>query len=150
MRFRIPLVIAAAFAIALAGAARADDASDLKAKLEALQKQMDAVKAQMDQMQRQREEEMKKPAAPAAAPAAEAKGEKSPIESLYEKLTKGFYGSLDVSVDMTTKGMSGFIAHGGYSSGGFGTPITGPTNIKMANCNPAWDTGAIMRFRTAT
>ena len=137
MRFRIPLVIAAAFAIALAGAARADDTSDLKAKLEALQKQMDAVKAQMDQMQRQREEEMKKPAAPAAAPAAEAKGEKSPIESLYEKLTKGFYGSLDVSVDMTTKGMSGFIAHGGYSSGGFGTPITGPTNVKMANCNPA-------------
>ena len=69
MRFRSPLVIAAAVAIAFAGAARADEASDLKAQMEQLQKQMDAVKAQLEQMQKKQEEQAKA-APPAAKPEA--------------------------------------------------------------------------------
>ena len=144
MRFRIPLVIAGAFAIAFAGAARADDASDLKAKLEALQKQMDAVKAQMDQMQKQREEEMKKPAAPAAAPVARAEEKgKSAMEVLFDKLTKGFYGTLDVSGDYVTKGMGNKVAAKGIMwipapSGIVGAGnYTPPTAIKTTQLNPA-------------
>ncbi len=121
MRLRIPLVIAAALAMAFAGAARADDTSDLKAKLEALQKQMDTIKAQMDQMQKQKEEEAKKPAAPPVARVEEGAA-KSPIEALYDKLTKGFYGTIDVSGDYATKGMSRLQAACGFGwtpAGGF-------------------------------
>jgi predicted porin len=141
MRFRIPLVIAAALAMAFAGAARADDASDLKAKLEALQKQMDSIKAQMDQMQKQREEEMKKPAAPPVARAEEGAA-KSPVEALFDKLTKGFYGTIDVSGDFATKGMNKMTAGAGIGwvqTGPFGAVgqghYTPPTGVKMANCN---------------
>ena len=133
MRFRSPLVIAGAVAIALAGAVRADEASDLKAKLEELQKQMEAVKSQLDQMQKKQEEQAK--AAPAAARPEGSK--QSAMETLFDKITKGFYGSMDVSADYTTKGIGGMVAVGGYGW----SPTTGLTatglHIKMANCNPA-------------
>jgi predicted porin len=135
MRFRSPLVIAGAVAIAFAGAVRADDASDLKAKFEALQKQMEEVKNQLEQVTKKQKEQE---AAAAAKPAAPAE-KKSPAEALIEKLTKGFYGSLEVSVDYVTKGMKDKAAGSGYGwtpSGGF----TGPTGIKSTVLNPA--TGA--------
>jgi hypothetical protein len=139
MRFRSPLVIAGAVAIAFAGAARADEASDLKAKFEALQKEMEAVKAQMEkvteQLKKQKEEQEKAAAAPPAAKA-EAGAAKSPMETLYEKLTKGFYGTIDVSADYVTKGMGDKVAGSGFGwtpAGGF-TPRTG---IKSTVINPA-------------
>ncbi len=139
MRSRLPIVIACVFAIAAAGVARADDASDLKDKFEALQKQMDAVKAQLDrvnaQLQKQKEESQVAPSAAARAPEGESK--EAAMESLFDKITKGFYGSMDVSADFATKGMGGMVANSGYNWNGPGTPITGPTGIKMANCNPA-------------
>ena len=46
-RQRVALTLVATFAFAAVGTARADDTSDLKAKFEALQKQLDAVKAQV-------------------------------------------------------------------------------------------------------
>ena len=144
-RQRVALTLVATFAFAAVGTARADDTSDLKAKFEALQKQLDAVKAQLDQMQRQKEEKAPAAAAPAAgAPMAASKegaeSKQAAIEKLFDKITKGFYGSMDVSGDFTTKGMGDFIAYHIPSWGGPGTPIPGldRTNPKLANCpNPA-------------
>jgi len=75
---------------------------------------------------------------PVYAADAEAKPEPemSPMEKLFDKLTKGFYGTIDVSGDYATKGMSRMVASSGFGwtpTGGF----TGPTGIKMANCQPA-------------
>ena len=47
MKIKTPLAIAVAAVFASAGVAHADDASDLKAKMDALQKQVDALKAQI-------------------------------------------------------------------------------------------------------
>jgi len=66
--------------------------------------------------------------------------EKSPIEVLFEKITKGFYGTVDVAADYATKGMGHMVAASGIGwvpspngvvGSGHYTPATG---IKMANC----------------
>src|SRR5581483_4765647 len=44
------------------------------------------------------------PPPPPVAPSA------PPVESKLDKLLKGFYGTLDVSFDVTTKGMGGLVA----------------------------------------
>jgi predicted porin len=129
--------------MALAGAARADDASDLKAQMESLQKQMDAMKAQLEQMQKQKEEAAKAaPAVPPAAKGEEAAKKYQAIESLFDKITKGFYGSLDVSADYVTKGMNGFVAYGGYGwipapNGVVGAGSYTPATHIKTTCNPA-------------
>jgi hypothetical protein len=46
-------VVACFFVFALVGIARADETSDLKAKLDALQKQMDVLRTQLEQVQTQ-------------------------------------------------------------------------------------------------
>jgi predicted porin len=117
MRFRSPLVIAGAVAIALAGAARADDASDLKAKFEELQKQMESLKSQLDQvnsqLQKQKEEQAKaKEEQAKAAPAGGAvpflkKKEGDPLTFITPGGEVTLYGQFDVSLDNTTKGISG-------------------------------------------
>ncbi len=70
---------------------------------------------------------------------------KSPMEVLYDKLVKGFYGSMDVSVDFATKGMSGMLAYGGY---GWNNTVPGGSfnngtglSLKNANCPSA--TGSV-------
>src|ERR1700745_2005191 len=72
MRFRSPLVIAGAVAMLLTAVARADDASDLKAKFEELQKQMESLKQQLDQvnaqLKKQQEEQAKAAPAGGAVP----------------------------------------------------------------------------------
>jgi len=70
--------------------------------------------------------------APTSEPAA------PPAESKIDKLLKGFYGTLDVSFDVTTKGMAGLVAYS-YAlnnpddpNSGFtraGGPKTGPVGI---------------------
>jgi predicted porin len=138
-RQRVALALAATFALVAVGTAHADDASDLKAKFEALQKQLDDVKSQLEQMQKQKKEE-KAPAAaaPAAAPKEGAESKQVAIEKLFDKITKGFYGSMDVSADYTTKGMNGFVAYGGYGwAPGVGF-INRPGNQPpKTTCNPA-------------
>jgi predicted porin len=67
------------------------------------------------------------PAAPAAAAATPAKADSGPAavakapssEPHLDELLKGFYGTLDVSVDVTTKGMDGMVAYP-VANGGFG------------------------------
>ncbi len=110
MRFRSPLVIAGAVAIALAGAARADDASDLKAKFEELQKQMESLKSQLDQvnaqLQKQKEEQAKAAPASGAVPFLKKK-EGDPVTFITPGGEITLYGQLDVSLDDTTKGIAG-------------------------------------------
>src|SRR2546425_3444058 len=104
MRFRSPLVIAGAVAIAFAGTVRADETSDLKAKLEELQKQMQAVKSQLDQMQKKQEEQAKAAPAGGAVPFLKKK-EGDPVTFITPGGEVTLYGQFDVSLDDTTKGI---------------------------------------------
>jgi predicted porin len=118
------------------GNALADETQDkqqLKEQLRVLQQQMQQMQQQIDVLSKQ------VAAAPAAAPAGPpaagagpsiAKGAKEapPAEPKFEKFLKGFYGTLDVSIDYTTKGETDMVAYPwGYASGAPGSPfvITG-------------------------
>jgi len=113
------LAIVCAFAVAATGTARADDASDLKAKFEALQKQMEAVKAQLDQvtsqLQKQKEDQAKQAAAPASSGAVPfmKKKEGDPVTFVTPGGEVTLYGHFNVSLDDTSKGISGLKDGGG-------------------------------------
>lgn len=94
--------------VAMQGSVLADDAQTdaLKAQLKAMQEQMQKLQQQIDALSQQRS--APPPAAAAAVPAATME-EKEP---LLHEIIKGFYGTLDVSLDDTTKGMNGFVAYG--------------------------------------
>jgi len=110
---------ACAASVAFNGVVFADDA---QAQAQALKEQMRVMQQQMQEMQKQLEALSKQQAAapPAAAATVPAPKKEAPAEPLFEKFAKGFYGTLDVSVDDTTKGMNGFVAYG-YS-------LVDPTN----------------------
>lgn len=129
LKFKLakPMLVAlAAFAASVAfnGVVFADDA-----QTQALKDQMRIMQQQMQDLQKQIEALSKKQAAPpAAAPSGPptgagpsvAKAKEAPAEPLFDKFIKSFYGTLDVSVDDSTKGMDGFTAfHYG------GTPVNG-------------------------
>jgi len=93
------------------GSALADDAQENKA----LKEQMRQMMQRMDALQKQIDAMSNKPAPPAvvaappAAPppaAGPATAKQAPPEPAFEKFAKGFYGTLDVSTDYVTKGMS--------------------------------------------
>jgi len=101
---------ACAASVAFNGVVFADDA-----QTQALKDQMRIMQQQMQELQKKIEALSKQQAAPPAAavvppPAKEAKKE-APAEPLFDKFAKGFYGTLDVSVDDVTKGMDGFVAY---------------------------------------
>src|SRR5882762_4537106 len=113
MKTRFAIAIASVFALTAAGMARADDSSDLKAKFDALQKQMEEVKAQLDQvMKKQKEEQEKQAAAPAGGGAVPflKKKEGDPVTFITPGGEITLYGNLDVSLDDTTKGIAGMKA----------------------------------------
>ncbi|MDP9066377.1 MAG: porin, partial [Pseudomonadota bacterium] len=114
---------AAATTCAVSGVVRADDAQSTQA----LQDQMRVMRQQMDAMQKQMDAMKAKPPAAAGGAAAggsaaaqgpmaqgpgvakdkAAKDKDAPsTEPKFDKFLKGFYGTLDVSVDYSTKGMS--------------------------------------------
>src|SRR5260370_8606770 len=83
---------------------------------------MGIMQQQMEEMQKQIEELSKQKAAPpAAAPPAPPAGaapsvpkvakEAPPTEPKLDKLLKGFYGRLDTSVDVVSKGINGLVAY---------------------------------------
>src|SRR5450631_105822 len=98
--------------VAMQGIVLADDAQTqaLKDQMRAMQEQMQKLQQQIDAMS------LQKPAAAPAAPSgagpkvADAKKE-APAEPKFDKFLSGFYGTLDVSLDDTTKGMSGKVAY---------------------------------------
>ena len=101
---------ACAASVAFNGVVFADDA-----QTQALKDQMRIMQQQMQQLQNQIDALSKKQAAPSAPSAAEgptvAKAKEAPAEPLFEKFVKGFYGTLDVSLEDATKGMDGFVAY---------------------------------------
>jgi predicted porin len=100
---------------------------EMAKKLEALQQKEEAQEAAQKQAAAQAQSQSQSVAGtagpvPKAAPQATA-------ESHFDKFMKGFFGTLDLSVDYTTKGMEGMQAFPyGYASGAPGSPfvITGP------------------------
>jgi hypothetical protein len=101
---------ACAASVAFNGVVFADDA-----QTQALKDQMRSMQQQMQQLQNQIDALSKKQAAPPAA-GAPAEGpsvakKEAPAEPLFDKFVKGFYGTLDVSIDDSTKGMNGFVAY---------------------------------------
>src|SRR5580704_3784106 len=135
LRLAKPVLVAlaaCAATVTICGVAFADD------------DQTQALKEQMRQMQKQLDALANKQAAQAAAPAPAgppvsaksgaatgnaAEQQLSPLEKKFDNFLKGFYGTLDISVDATTKGMNNLVAYPyNYASGAPGSPyvISGP------------------------
>jgi predicted porin len=130
------LVALAMFAGTLAAApdVRADSTQDQQQRL---QQQLQQMQQQMQQLQQQLNDMSKKqseaasagpPVSAAPAPASKAKKEgkeeaMTPFEKKVDTFLKGFYGSLDVSFDATTKGIYNPIAYPWSFTAGPGTPL---------------------------
>ncbi len=107
---------ACAVNFALGGAVFADTAQDnaqLKEQMRIMMQQMQEMQKQIQQLKQQQQPAPAPvvPAPPAPpAPGAPLQGPKvpakAPAEPAFEKFVKGFYGTLDVSTDYATKGMS--------------------------------------------
>jgi predicted porin len=117
----------AALAIVPATAAAAEDED---AKIRALQQQIQELSQQVEKLSKEQAAQKQAAAAAAAGPTPAPKAvAAAPAEPLFEKFMKGFFGTLDLSVDYTTKGMGNLVAYPwGYASGAPGSPyvITGP------------------------
>jgi predicted porin len=103
-------VAACAGSVALSSVVFADDAQDSKA----LKEQMRMMQQQMQEMQQKLQALSNKQQAAPPVAAAPAQGPAKPAASAepkFEAFVKGFYGTLDVSVDDATKGMNGFVAY---------------------------------------
>jgi predicted porin len=98
---------------------------ELSKELQALQKQQ---QQQSQDLQKQNQDLQKSTVA--ANKAAEKAAETaSKGQTAFNNFMKGFFGTLDISTDYTTKGMNGLVAYPwGYASGAPGSPyvITGP------------------------
>jgi len=113
MRLNSWLALVCAAAFVATQPARADEAGDLKAKFEALEKQMEAVKAQLDQvtqqLAKQKEEQQKAAAAAPASGGGSAflkKKEGDPVTFTTPGGEITLYGHFNVSLDDTTKGIA--------------------------------------------
>ncbi len=134
-------LIALVFALVIgtASAAFADDASDTKAQIQALQAQLDAVKAQLDRLQRQ---QMAPPPVRPVPPQRTAAAQDAflrrkpgdPVTFLLgnsDEVT--LYGNLDLSLDYTTKGLQSFYPSSGDSPVGNSSYLAAvSTNISYA------------------
>jgi predicted porin len=126
-----PLVVVLALALAGPGLAQADQVSDLKAQMEAMQKQMDELKAKLDQVttqvqtQKQAQEQQEKRNAQFL--------QMAPGSGLTFATPGGgdvtFYGNLDVSFDTTTKGLQSNYEEGGSPVGNIGWMPAISTNL---------------------
>ena len=129
MRIRTVLLSAAVASCFTPGVAWGDDVSDLKAQMEALQKQLNAVKTQLDQLQQE-----KAHAAAAPAPSTAALFQLKPDAGATFLVPGGgevqFYGNFDVSFDYATKGFqSDYGVNGGVPVGKNGWEPAISTNL---------------------
>src|ERR1700716_2906339 len=113
---------ACASSVAFNGIVFADDA-----QTQALKDQMRIMQQQMQDLQNKIEALSKQQAAPPAAAPPAATGpsvakapKEAPAEPKFESFLKGFYGTLDVSFDDTTKGINGLV--------GYPSSLVDPTN----------------------
>ena len=108
------VAIACSLVLACMGSAHADQASDLQAKLDALQKQVQELQAQINAVQKKQEQAS---SAPSTSPPGNSM---KPGNDLIFQVGGGevqLYGHVDVSLDYQTSGLSGFINNG--------QPVTG-------------------------
>ena len=147
LRLARPMLIAltaCAANIFVQGFALADDAQEnkaLKEQMKQMMQRMDALQKQVEALSRQQAATPPPavvaapppvtpppaalpPPAQVTGPATVAKAEEK--EPLFKKFLSGFYGTLDVSLDDTTKGIRGLTAYS-YSYAG-GAPGTGYVN----------------------
>jgi predicted porin len=101
---------------------------DIQKKIRDMQQRMEELSKELQALQKQQQQQNQdvQKAAVAANKAAETAGKG---QTAFNNFMKGFFGTLDVSVDYTTKGMNGLVAYPwGYASGAPGSPyvITGP------------------------
>jgi predicted porin len=111
IRYTAKPLMAAMAAMALAGVGYAGTAV---ADDKALADQVKILMQRVDELTKEVQALKKQPAqAPATAPAttAAAAPAKAPAEPKFDEFMKGFYGTLDVSFDDTTKGMAGNVAY---------------------------------------
>jgi predicted porin len=132
-RLAKPMLVAlaaCAASIAFNGIVFADDA-----QTQALKDQMRSMQEQMQEMQRKLDALSKRPAPEAAAPQGPSVAKEKPEvkEPLFEKFMSGFYGTLDVSLDDTTKGINGLVA---YHYAPVGANPYGPYQIDPTNTAP--------------
>ncbi len=117
---------AAAGAVTAAGNVRADSVQEqrLEQQLQQMQQQMQEMQRQLQQLKQQQQQPPAAVAGPPVSEAPAAKGKEaamSPLEKKFDSFLKGFYGTLDVSLDATTKGIYNPLAYP-FSWGGPGTP----------------------------
>ena len=129
-----------------AGGVYADDATDkqaMKEQMRIMMQRIDELTKQVDSLSKNQA----KPAATAAAPAATpAVAKEAPAEPKFDKFMKGFYGTLDVSFDDTTKGGSDRIAYH-IQNGGTG-PGLDYTNPKAGGAGPVGRVGYMPALST--
>src|SRR5215472_6767377 len=108
----------------------ADEDAALKEQIRILKQRIDELNQQVNDLaKRQQQQEAAAAAAKAAPPAAKPEaGKAAETEPKFAAFSKGFYGTLDASVDYTTKGMNGFVAYPFTSLGVNGGPpyVAGP------------------------
>jgi predicted porin len=132
-RLAKPMLVAlaaCAASIAFNGIVFADDA-----QTQALKDQMRIMQEQLQEMQKKLDALSKRPTPEAAAPQGPAVAKEKPEvkEPLFEKFASGFYGTLDVSLDDTTKGINGLVA---YHYAPVGASPYGPYQIDPNNSSP--------------
>jgi predicted porin len=132
-RWAKPMLVAlaaCAATIGFNGIVFADDA-----QTQELKDQMRIMQQQMQEMQKKLDALSKRPAPEAAAPQGPSVAKEKPEvkEPLFEKFASGFYGTLDVSLDDTTKGINGLVA---YHYAPVGASPYGPYQIDPTNPSP--------------
>jgi predicted porin len=132
-RMAKPMLVAlaaCAATIGFNGIVFADDA-----QTQELKDQMRIMQQQMQEMQKKLDALSKRPAPEAAAPQGPSVAKEKPEvkEPLFEKFASGFYGTLDVSLDDTTKGINGLVA---YHYAPVGASPYGPYQIDPTNPSP--------------
>lgn len=80
----------------------------LKEQLRIMQQRIEELSRQVDSLSRKQEAP---PIAATVAPAPAPVAKQAPAEPKFEQFLKGFYGTLDVSFDDTTKGINGLTAY---------------------------------------
>lgn len=120
LRLARPVLLALAACAAnfvLQGSALANDAQEnkaLKEQMREMMQRMDALQRQVEALSRQQAAPpvVVAPPPPVYVPPVVAKTHKEiPAEPKFDKFIKGFYGTLDASVDGSTKGMNGMTAY---------------------------------------
>jgi predicted porin len=117
-RFLFAALAAVLVITAYPGRGHADEAADnaaLKEQMRVLMQRIDDLTRQVDSLSKQQAQQAATPPAPTVAPVvpppAPMVAKEAPAEPKFDKFIKGFYGTLDVSLDDTTKGINGMVAN---------------------------------------